>query len=378
MSHDRRNIGCRRASRKPDIDRIWQERSVFRSGIRGHMAAKFTNLYRIAWLPRLLLAGRQHFPPFPAAPLQAGTRPEGAKRILFLGDISAVANRRQPEISDGMKAIFASTDIVIANLETPVVARSSTPFLTGIGMSHAMHPDFLAGLLSNWGVAPDRLILSLANNHAGDQGRAGIAETIATLEKMRIRAVGRERGWQVFEMAGLRLALLSFTEWINGDAKVLRAAVNCETPTRAEAVSPAADLAVMLPHWGTEFRFRPDERQRGMARGYAQAGCDLVIGTHPHAIQPLETIGKTLVAYSLGDCLGTPFMRTPWPLRLSLALACDVMPGARVVGHEAHVYFREARSGYERLSLIGELPAGLRGKVAGLAGRVMEPFQNSN
>jgi poly-gamma-glutamate synthesis protein (capsule biosynthesis protein) len=335
------------------------------------MAAKFTNLYRVLWLPRLLAMGRQAIPPFPAAPLKAGDRPAGAKRILFLGDLSDVMHRRQPELSDGMKALFASADLVIANLETPVVGRSSTPFLTAIGMSHAMSPEFLAGLLETTGLAPERLILSVANNHIGDQGEKGIAETFATLERMGIRCVGRKAGWQPFDVDGLRLALFAFTTWINGPEKVQRAAVNCETPSPAEAAPPPCDLAVMLAHWGNEFRFRPDGEVRHQARGFADAGCDLVIGTHPHVIQPLEKSGKTLIAYSLGDFLGTPLPRTPWPQHLSLAVACDVAPGRGLTGHEAHVYYRDNRGGHERLMLIDELTGDLRKKAGALAERVM-------
>ena len=337
----------------------------------GAMAAKFTNLYRVLWLPRLLAMGRQAMPPFPAAPLKGGERPAGAKRILFLGDLSDVMHRRQPELSDGMKAIFASADLVIANLETPVVARSSTPFLTAIGMSHAMSPEFLAGLLETTGLAPERLILSVANNHIGDQGEKGIAETFATLEKMGIRTVGRAARWEVVTADDVRIALFAFTAWINGPERVQRAAVNCGKPSSIEAAPLPCDLAVMLAHWGNEFRFRPDEAVRREARGFADAGCDLVIGTHPHVIQPLEMMGKTLIAHSLGDFLGTPLPRTPWPQHLSLAVACDVTPDLGMTGHEAHVYYRENRGGHERLMLIAELPGDLREKAGALAERVM-------
>jgi poly-gamma-glutamate synthesis protein (capsule biosynthesis protein) len=187
-----------------------------------------------------------------------------------------------------------------------------------------------------------------------------------------IQTVGRHQRWETFDAGGLTLAFFAFTEWINGAESVQRAAVNCETPSCAEAAPPACDLAVMLAHWGHEFRFRPEERQRGLARDFTDAGCDLVIGTHPHAIQPLERIGRTLAVYSLGDFLGTPLPRTPWPLHLSLAVTCDAAPGLRLAGHEAHVYFRENRGGHERLMLIDELPGGLRGKIEALAERVME------
>jgi hypothetical protein len=127
----------------------------------------------------------------------------------------------------------------------------------------------------------------------------------------------------------------------------------------------------MMPHWGNEFRFRPEEHHRECARSYAKAGCDLIISTHPHVIQPLETSGKTLIVHSLGDFLGTTLPRTPWPQHLSLAVACDASPGARLAGYAAHVYFRVDQGGHERLALIEELPGQLRERVTALAGKVM-------
>src|SRR5215471_16958632 len=77
------------------------------------VSRSFPLSYKLAWLPRLLLAGRGTMAPFPAAPLSRPT-PENAKdckRILFLGDLSAVANRRPPQFCDGFRALCRSADI---------------------------------------------------------------------------------------------------------------------------------------------------------------------------------------------------------------------------------------------------------------------------
>jgi poly-gamma-glutamate capsule biosynthesis protein CapA/YwtB (metallophosphatase superfamily) len=136
-----------------------------------------------------------------------------------------------------------------------------------------------------------------------------------------------------------------------------------------------ADFACVLPHWGCEFRFRPDEAMRRLAARFAAAGADVVAGTHPHVVQPLEKIDATLIAYSLGDFLGSVLARSPWPLRLMMALAIDFAPdraqGSRVIGHEAHVFFRMRRDGRERIEQIDALPVAERARAERLAMRVL-------
>jgi poly-gamma-glutamate capsule biosynthesis protein CapA/YwtB (metallophosphatase superfamily) len=64
---------------------------------------------------------------------------------------------------------------------------------------------------------------------------------------------------------------------------------------------------VVLIHWGAEYQAGPTDRQKALAQRFAQAGAALVVGTHPHVLQPAEWIrtarGKTLVLYSLGNAL---------------------------------------------------------------------------
>jgi poly-gamma-glutamate capsule biosynthesis protein CapA/YwtB (metallophosphatase superfamily) len=130
----------------------------------------------------------------------------------------------------------------------------------------------------------------------------------------------------------------------------------------------------VLPHWGSEFRFRPDDGLRKLAAELAMLGGDVVAGTHPHVVQPLEKAGATLVAYSLGDFLGSVLARSPWRLRLSMALTVDFIPGlrhgSRIVGYEVHPFFRVPFRGGERIKSIATLPPRERERVERFVGRV--------
>jgi hypothetical protein len=343
--------------------------------------ATFTLGYKIAWLPRMLLAGLGPMGAFPSAPVKSGggsARGAGAKRALFLGDLSAVANRRPPEFSDSLRALCRSADVIVANCESPIVRRSIMPLQTRLGFCHAMNAPFLVEILDAAAIAPERFVVSLANNHVADQGRAGLEETIAALKGLRIRPIGLRPAaptpWETVEIGGMRIGFLAFTEWVDRDAKLFEEMIHCGAPDAAPAPGEVS-LACALPHWGSEFRFRPDETARRLAVKLSACGADLIAGTHAHVIQPIEISGKTLVAYSLGDFLGSVLAHSPWPLKLSMALAVDFHPdmphGSRIAGYEAHLFFRARSGGRERIDMLDELPGRERGRAQRLAERVL-------
>jgi poly-gamma-glutamate synthesis protein (capsule biosynthesis protein) len=338
----------------------------------------FTFGYRLAWLPRIALAGFRRVGDFPAAPRRhaAAMHRAGSKRILFLGDFSALANRQSPVVSPAFRSLCEAADVILMNLESPVCALAMRRVQTRLGLAHGMSREFLAEALAAAGIRPGNLIVSLANNHAADQARRGLDQTLEALASMGIRVVGLASPmseWDVIEIAGMRVAALAFTLWIDRDRKLFEQRIRC-----AEPFTPApknVDLACILPHWGPEFRFRPDDETRLLARRLAGLGPDVIAGSHPHVIQPLEMVRSTLVAYSLGDVLGSSFIWTTWRLRLSLALSVDVLPGvprgARIAGHEAQVFVRIPDKGRERILALAELPSEGSQRAQAFADRVL-------
>ena len=128
------------------------------------------------------------------------------------------------------------------------------------------------------------------------------------------------------------------------------------------------DLLCALPHWDWEFRHFPRRETRALALRLAQAGAGLIVGGHAHVVQPLERIGDTLVAYGLGDFLGTAFARQPWPGRIGSVLAVDIgLDGnarGRMAAYRCHPFFRLRDGRRERLVPVATLDGALRTKVA--------------
>ena len=115
------------------------------------------------------------------------------------------------------------------------------------------------------------------------------------------------------EVNGVKIAYVGFTEQTNGlklpsDTDVILMTSNDETRLmqRVMAADAIADFVVVNAHWGVEYTHEPNETQKNLAKKLGEWGADVIIGTHPHVIQPVEFINnpdgsKTLVAYSLGN-----------------------------------------------------------------------------
>jgi len=141
-------------------------------------------------------------------------------------------------------------------------------------------------------------LVSLSNNHALDAGEAGLAETITTLNSAGITGVvshtaGRLAGRTL--RSPLRYQLFAFDDSI--------VPLDVRAAARLIAAAEKADLVIVSLHWGGEYQAAPSPRQRFIAQSLARAGADLIIGHGPHVLQPVERMGKALVAYSLGNLL---------------------------------------------------------------------------
>lgn len=337
--------------------------------------SNFPLAYKLSWLPRLLrpslVGGRRGF--LPAEGWLLSLPPENTTRLIFLGDISAVAGNEPPEIDDRLRTFIATADLVVGNCESPVVARARKPLGTAAGTRHAMTPGFLAGVLEAAGIAPSRLVLSLANNHMLDQGPEGYVQTRAALAELGIVTVGGvEDGLlRTIQLEGLTIALTSFTQWRNARPVDFAGRVivldDFERQGFAALRAVQADLKCVVPHWDLEFRHFPQPATHRLAQRLVEAGAHIVAGHHAHVLQPAERIADSLVAYGLGDFLGTALPRVPWPGRLGAVLALDlVADGSRkgaLAGYRFMPFFRERASRRERLTPLDLV----EGKVGTLA-----------
>ncbi|RWP48909.1 MAG: metallophosphatase [Mesorhizobium sp.] len=339
--------------------------------------------YKLSWLPRFLkptLSGDgDGFAP--AAGTMIEPPPARTVRLAFVGDISAVANRTAPQCDPAIKALLASADLVVGNCESPVVERPSAAMGTKLGTHHAMTERFLAEALAAAGISHEKLVLSLANNHVLDQGVEGFDKTVAALNRLGIRSIGTAVAGPVERLAvgPLTIGFAAFTLWRNAGAAAFAGRVSMQGDPAQWPRGAAVDLACAVPHWDWEFRHFPQAATRALAQHLAAQGVGLIAGHHAHVLQPVERIGKALVAYGLGDFLGTAFARQPWPGRIGGILTVDISADAgtrgAIVAYRLHTFMRLRAGDHERLVPVEALEGALRQKVLA---RLDTVFGNGN
>lgn len=157
-------------------------------------------------------------------------------------------------------------------------------------------------------------LVSLATNHTMDKGEEGVLRSLNYWNsKENIVKAGQyssfdDRGQErIYDINGIKYAFFSYTTLTNG----------LETPTGKEylnnvysnekaqedieKVKGKVDVILVAMHWGTEYSLGVDEKQTEIANYLSSLGVDIIIGSHPHVVEPVERIGKTLVIYSLGN-----------------------------------------------------------------------------
>jgi len=184
-------------------------------------------------------------------------------------------------------SIIQSADIATANLEGPVIKNCP---LVRTGFKFCGNIQNVQGLK----FAGFDLI-NLANNHIANYGPDGIQETIQSLAKNDLDYFNSEK-IVYLEIKNLRLAFLGL------DDIVRRINLNYLKNT-IQASRENSDLVIVNFHWGKEYQKQPSERQRSLATLAIDAGADIIIGHHPHVVQPLERYKDRPIFYSLGNFL---------------------------------------------------------------------------
>lgn len=187
--------------------------------------------------------------------------------------------------------ILRSGDITYVNLESPLTSDCAP---TNSGMIFCGDVRHIQGLTFA-GVD----VVNLANNHLGNQGKQGIEETVSLLQKNNMVPIGTENNPQYTSVKGNRIAFLGYDD-IEKQAGV--SFVN-EAVIKDEIVEARknADVVIVQFHWGVEYVSQPTSRQRQLGKLAIDSGADLVIGNHPHWIQPVELYKGKLITYAHGN-----------------------------------------------------------------------------
>ena len=243
-------------------------------------------------------------------------------RLIFAGDIMGHDTQLKGAWRDGgdsyynfaptfqwVKDYISSADIAVANFEVTLAGEPYT------GYPAFSSPLSLAVALKDAGFD----IFVTANNHILDRGVKGLEKTLDALENLGIAHTGSFKDSRsritnyplIIERKGFRLAFLNYTYGTNMSVAKPPVIVNyLDTARIVDDLNKARELnvdyTIACVHWGDEYKNNENQEQRQLADFLARNGCNLIVGAHPHVVQPIKMIAgsytdSVLVAYSLGN-----------------------------------------------------------------------------
>ena len=181
---------------------------------------------------------------------------------------------------------FANDDFSMVNLEGVLADQS-----TAVVKKHVFRgPTHLVYVLTENSVEA----VTIANNHTKDHGQAGYDSTVATLTDAGVTFAEQDGSFIYTTESGLTLGVYAVSlDNLNIDQ--ITAAI------AALDADPKVDIVILAAHWGIENTFKPNEQQKSVGHAAIDAGADIVFGTHPHVLQPIEEYNGGIFYYSLGN-----------------------------------------------------------------------------
>ena len=291
--------------------------------------------------------------------------PEPEKiRLMMLGDnlmhMGIVRSGDQPDGSRNYDMLFepikdhlALADIKMINQET-IFGGNSLGFS---GFPYFNSPTEVGDAIAKAGFN----VVLHASNHAADQGIKGLKHCVnfwgkypdVLMTGIFEKANEPNQDIALLEVDGVTFAILNYTyspnlsslpkdiqghlamlcDWNTGNGMINFTKLHPDVLTDIATAEQMADVVIVCPHWGTEYTFVPSSYQQKFARQMTEAGADLIIGTHPHVIQPVEWIesdngNQALCYYSLGNYVST--QQDEEPMLEAMAWVTFVKEGERV------------------------------------------------
>lgn len=212
------------------------------------------------------------------------------------------------DILDGVSSIWQDSDYVSGNLECALLDNVED-FEKNEKEIHINAETKSVNVLKDNGFT----LVNLANNHLADFCADGVVSTINTLKKAGLKYVGAGENiteaskYDIQEVNGVKIATVSVSDIVpkNFSANDSKAGIlSTKTSAYYNAVREAsqlADLVVVNIHWGVEYALNQTERQEELARNLINFGADIVIGSHPHVLQPVEKYKDGIIFYSMGN-----------------------------------------------------------------------------
>lgn len=208
-----------------------------------------------------------------------------------------------------VKERIEKADLAIVNLETTFGGKPYS------GYPMFSSPNEFGNALKNTGFD----VLVTANNHCCDRGNQGIIKTINYIDSLQLKTTGTFKNFQdkkqrnplILEVNQIKIALIAYTYGTNGISfkdPIMVNILHRDSITKDinKAKEQNCDFIIAIPHWGNEYILHPTKEQKEWMSFFKDVGVDIVIGSHPHVVQPIffekDSIGNQFLGYySLGN-----------------------------------------------------------------------------
>lgn len=263
-------------------------------------------------------------------------------QITAVGDVLAHQDQlnsqydpvtKQYDFNNNFKFVtpyIKKSDLALANLETTLAGTENGGY-TGYPTFNS--PDALADAIKKAGFN----VISASNNHVIDKGSSGVKRTISTINNMNeallgLRATEQDKRYVIKDVKGVKIGMTAYsfeTQPVHGNKTINSIAVPKDVEGLINTFNPekpdhdvsqmieqinlmkkdGAQFIIFFMHWGDEYQRQPNSYQKQMAQALADAGVDIIFGSHPHVIEPITYVNssvsdkKCLVVYSMGNFL---------------------------------------------------------------------------
>ncbi|MDA8226169.1 MAG: CapA family protein [Desulfitobacterium hafniense] len=211
-----------------------------------------------------------------------------------------------------VKELLEQGDYCSTNFEAALAGPESG--YTGYPLFNS--PDAMADTLKDAGFD---LVIG-ANNHILDRGYKGALRTLEILKNAGLDTTGAFRNQEeqktflIKEFRGVKVGYLAYTYGTNGipvskeHAYLINFLDKAKVLSDISALRPQVDVVMLVLHWGVEYSPQPTNEQKKLAREFLEAGADVLLGSHPHVIEPMEVLRvgdkDKFVIYSMGNFVG--------------------------------------------------------------------------
>ena len=237
---------------------------------------------------------------------------------------------------ENIKPLISDYDLKYYNQETIIGGKA-------LGVSHYPRfnsPEEIGDNMVDLGFN----LVSLANNHSLDKDEKGILNSNEYWKSKNVITAGTYSSWEerndikVYEQNGIKYAFLAYTTTTNGLSmpKGKEYLLNVYSEKQAkediDKIKDKVDVIIVSMHWGEEYVFDPTEGEKEIANYLSSLGVNLIIGSHPHVVQPIGYVNDTLVIYSLGN-----FLSGQRPMGIDKTIG--LMVGMDIVVNDSKVTF---------------------------------------